>query len=81
MEPVVERVEAQDRPDKAPGRPRSTPPRRTEEGSGYVKLANGITMMRDRDSRSHYIRLEGAVVNVDLVEAVMAEIRRLLEPI
>ena len=81
MEPIVEQSEAMDKPDKSPGRPRVTPPRRTEEGEGYVKLANGITMMRDRDSRSHYIRLEGRVVNVELVELVMAEIKRLLEPI
>lgn len=81
MEPVVERAEALDKPAKAPGRPRSTAPRRMEAGDGYVKLANGITIMRDSDSRGHYIRLEGAVVNIELIEVVMFEIQRLLEPI
>jgi ParB family transcriptional regulator, chromosome partitioning protein len=70
-----------EKPENAPGRPRTTPPRRTEEGDGYVKLANGITMMRDRDSRGYYIRLEGRVVNSEMVDLVMAEIKRLLEPI
>ncbi|MDX5381588.1 MAG: ParB N-terminal domain-containing protein [Rhodobacterales bacterium] len=81
MEPVVERAEALEKPENAPGRPRTSPPRRTEEGDGYVKLANGITMMRDRDSRGYYIRLEGRVVNSEMIDLVMAEIKRLLEPI
>ena len=81
MEPIIVKSEALDKPDKAPGRPRQSPPRRTEEGDTYVRLANGITMMRDRDSRSHYIRLEGRVVNDELIDIVMVEIRRLLEPI
>ena len=38
-------------------------------------------MMRDRDSRSYYIRLEGRVVNSEMIDLVMAEIKRLLEPI
>ena len=81
MEPIIVKSEALDKPLKAPGRPRQSPPRRTEEGENYVRLANGITMMRDRDSRSHYIRLEGRVVNDELIDIVMTEIRRLLEPI
>lgn len=81
MEPTIIKSEAVDKPVKTPGRPRQTPPRRTEVGDTYVKLANGITMVRDRDSRSHYIRLEGRVVNDELIDIVMNEIRRLLEPI
>lgn len=81
LEPIIIKSEAVDKPYKSPGRPRQTPPRRTEVGDTYVKLANGITMVRDRDSRSHYIRLEGRVVNDELIDIVMTEIRRLLEPI
>jgi len=81
VEPVVIQAEALDKPIKSPGRPRIKPPRRAEFGEGYFKLANGITMMRDSDSRGHYIRLEGAVVNVELIEVVMLEIQRLLEAV
>ena len=81
MEPVIVKSEAVDKPSKAPGRPRQSQPRRTEVGDTYVRFANGITMVRDRDSRSHYIRLEGRIVNDELIDIVMTEIRRLLEPI
>ena len=81
MEPIIVKSEALNKPDKAPGRPRHSPPRRTEEGDTYLRLANGITMMRYRDSRSHYFRLEGRVVNDELIDIVMVEMRRLLEPI
>jgi ParB family transcriptional regulator, chromosome partitioning protein len=79
MEPIVIKAEALDKPEKAPGRPRTKPPRPAKYGDGSVRLANGITLLRDTDSRGHYIRLEGAVVNDDLIEVVMDELQRLLE--
>jgi ParB family chromosome partitioning protein len=79
VEPVVLIAEAIDKPQKSPGRPRIKPPMRSEFGDGYFKLANGITMMRDSDTRGHYIRLEGHAVNIELIDVVMLEIQRLLE--
>ncbi|MFU8883286.1 MAG: chromosome partitioning protein ParB, partial [Rhodobacterales bacterium] len=79
MEPVVIRAEALDKPEKAPGRPRSKLPRSAKHGGGYVRLANGITLQRDTDDRGHTIRLEGHAVNDDLIEVVMDELQRLLE--
>ncbi|MCD1627378.1 ParB N-terminal domain-containing protein [Seohaeicola saemankumensis] len=79
VEPVVLQAESLDKPQKSPGRPRIKPPMRSEFGDGYYKLANGITMMRDSDTRGHYIRLEGHAVNIELIDVVMLEIQRLLE--
>jgi ParB family chromosome partitioning protein len=79
MEPIVTKAEALDKPEKAPGRPRSKPQRSVESGDGYVRLANGITLQRDTDSRGHTIRLEGDAVNGEMIEVVMDELQRLLE--
>lgn len=83
LEPVLDRTEAS---LNAPARPKGgrpsapKPPRRTEQGEGYFKLSNGITIQRDTDSRGHFIRLQGYLVNTDMVDSVLFEIRRLLEP-
>jgi len=51
-------------------------------GATYVQSPEMTgALVRDRDSRSHYIRLEGRIVNDELIDIVMTEIRRLLEPI
>lgn len=57
------------------------PPMRSGGGKGYYRLANGITMVWDVDSRGYYIRLEGKVVDVEVVEAAMDGIKHILEPI
>ncbi|MEV8466846.1 ParB/RepB/Spo0J family partition protein [Fluviibacterium sp. DFM31] len=79
MEPLVEKAEADTQPGKKGGRPRkATSPK--ADGPGIYRLDNGITIRRESDSKGYYIRLEGTPVNMDMVEAVMFEVKRLLEP-
>ena len=44
-------------------------------------MANGITMERVGEDDGYSIRLRGSAVDVELVDVVMLEIKRLLEPI
>jgi ParB family chromosome partitioning protein len=80
VEPFVEEAEAAERPPRSGGRPRqaSRPkPMREDE----VELANGISIRRVSDAQGYSIRFYGQAVNSELVDLVMAEIQRLLEPI
>lgn len=60
------------------GKPRQAPAKPDKEGRGRVQTAKGITLLRDTDSRGHFIRLEGAAVDAEMVEGILLEIRRLL---
>ncbi|MGR3609956.1 MAG: ParB/RepB/Spo0J family partition protein [Sulfitobacter sp.] len=83
LEPVIETAEAAlgTRKDGAPGRPRKSPaPTKSDAGPGYYKLESGITLIRDRDSKGYYIRIKGKQVNCEMIDVVMEEIKRLLEP-
>lgn len=67
--------------DDAPkGRKTAAQARRRVERADEVHLANGIVMRREHDGKSHLIRLEGKVVDVMMVEEVMAAVKHLLEP-
>jgi ParB family chromosome partitioning protein len=79
LEPVVEEHEAESLPEsKRGGRPRKAPPRRSREGQ--IALANGISMERIREDDGYAIKFRGPV-DIDMMDAVMLEIKRLLEPI
>lgn len=78
MEPLVEIAEAEVQPGKKGGRPRKAAAP-AADGPGVYRLENGVTIRRESDSKGYYIRLEGNV-DGDMVEAVMFEIKRLLEP-
>jgi ParB family chromosome partitioning protein len=81
MEPVVEIAEAEIREPARGGRPRRAPAAsRQADGPGLYRLDNGITIRRESDSKGYYIRLEGRQINADMVDTVMFEIKRLLEP-
>ncbi len=80
LEPVLGDCEAVSRPDSSRGgRPRAQPRRRHREGE--IALANGITMERISEEDGYSIKFRGRVVDVELMDAVMLEIKRLLEPI
>lgn len=78
LEPIVVEAEQGERPAARGGRPRvaAKPLYGAPE-----KLANGMTMERVAHEDGYSIRLRGRVVDAVLMEAVMAEVRRLLEPI
>jgi ParB family transcriptional regulator, chromosome partitioning protein len=79
LEPILLKAEALEKPSNAPGRPRKFPARRGGEGGFPVRLPNGITMTLGKDKRGHCIRLQGALVDDQLADFVMEEMRRLLE--
>ena len=80
LEAVLAEYEAEQRPEPARGgRPRKAPRRRVREGE--IALANGITMERVSEEDGFSIKFRGRAVDVDLMDAVMLEIKRLLEPI
>lgn len=79
LEPIVEMAEAEIAPGKKGGRPRKAAAPAADR-TGLFRLENGITIRRESDSKGYYIRLEGSVVNSDMVDSVMFEIKRLLEP-
>ncbi|MEM1128973.1 MAG: ParB N-terminal domain-containing protein [Pseudomonadota bacterium] len=82
MEPVLaDAEESLTGPSSRGGRPRkSTRPSTRSEGPGEFRLANGITIKRESDSRGYAIRVTGPHVNLEVIELVMFEIKRLLEP-
>lgn len=75
IEPVVAAAEAQERlPDRG-GRPKL----RFDKPRGKAdSLANGITMERVLHEDGYSIRLRGAVVDIEMIELLMAEIRNSL---
>lgn len=76
MEPIVAAAEAQERvPDHRGGRPKTRfdKPRGTSVG-----LANGISMERVLHEDGYSIRLRGTVVDVEMIELLMADIRNSL---
>lgn len=82
LEEVIARYEAENAAPARPGKARPpAPPRETRYGRNYIQLANGISIVREVDSRGYSIRFEGKVVNSELVDLAMAEIQKLLEPI
>ncbi|QIE42997.1 ParB/RepB/Spo0J family partition protein [Meridianimarinicoccus aquatilis] len=81
LEPIVEIAEAETREPKRGGRPRrSAPEKRPDDGVGIYHLENGISIRRESDTKGYYIRLEGRQIDGELVDTVMFEIKRLLEP-
>jgi ParB family chromosome partitioning protein len=80
IEPVLTASEASLHPPARPKGGRPSTPKRSGQDEGYFKLSNGITLQHDTDSRGHFIRLQGQLVNADMVASVLFEIRRLLEP-
>lgn len=77
LEAVLREAEAEEAPSRTrrarePGKP---------SARGRVDLANGISIRHVIDSRGHSIRVDGRVVDTQMIELIMAEIERLLEPI
>ncbi len=77
----LERVIAEFEPH-APQRSRGGRPRRTDSvsQSGRVELANGLSVERVISDDFYGIRFRGDGVNASLLDTVMLEIQRLLEP-
>jgi ParB family chromosome partitioning protein len=79
MEPLVAESEQALKSPSRGGRPKRGAVR-SDGGPGVYDLGNGIVLRRDRDSKGYYIRIQGNHVDLDMVDTVLFEIRRLLEP-
>ena len=78
LEPIVAEAEAVERLPERGGRPRA----QFSRPSGYQEgLANGITMERVLHEDGYSIRLRGTVVDVEMVNLLMDDLRRLLSPL
>lgn len=78
LEPIVAAAEAIERPGDRGGRPK-TPFARA---SGRVEpLANGISMERVLHEDGYSIRLRGRVVDAEMVDLLMDDLRRRLAPL
>lgn len=80
IEPVVDQYESGTRDPRKGGRPRKT----TCPDHGWIdgqtlRTTSGITLHRSRDGSTHILRLEGAALNNDWMDSLMAEIRAFLE--
>ena len=80
LEPILAAHEAEIRPEPGRGgRPRIASRPRIREGQ--IELANGITMERVSEEDGYSIKFRGRAVDVEMMDAVMLEIKRLLEPL
>ena len=81
LEAVVLEAEGGLRNVQRGGRPKLAKSVQRPVRAAEIRLANGISISRETDSRGYAIRFSGPLVNLDLIETVMREIERLLEPI
>ena len=80
LEPVIARAEDVPRSQPKGGRPRSKAPVSYGWIDGQtIRTASGITNRRAQDGQAHVLRLEGAAIDEDLMDSLMAEIQALLE--
>jgi ParB family chromosome partitioning protein len=61
------------------GRPKSTPPAVGWKNADTLVLSSGVTLRKGRDSQGYTIRIEGAGVDSELLDSIMAELQFLLE--
>ena len=78
LEPIVAEAEAVERLPEKGGRPKTQFSRPSGQQEG---LANGITMERVLHEDGYSIRLRGAVVDVEMVNLLMDDLRRRLSPL
>lgn len=83
LEPIITAAEAIERQGPTVGRPRSPNTRAPlARPSGRIEdLANGISMERVLHEDGYSIRLRGRVVDIEMIELMMSELRRRLSPL
>jgi len=81
LEPLILAAETEGSDPARGGRPRaSAPPARRPVPGDTVPLANGMSVRREHDGKNYLIRFSGKNVDAGLIDTVMLEIQRLLEP-
>ncbi|TGN39680.1 chromosome partitioning protein ParB, partial [Paracoccus liaowanqingii] len=79
IEPVIRIEDGGVRDPSRGGRPKKLPPVTGWIDDRTLRTSSGVTIRRAQDSRGHVIRLEGEVLNGELMDSLMLEIRALLE--
>ncbi|WP_103173576.1 ParB N-terminal domain-containing protein [Paracoccus sp. SY] len=80
LEPVIVQAETAPRSPSRGGRPRA---RQTAQygwiDDQTIRTSSGVTIRHARDGKAHVLRIEGSMIDNDLMESLMLEIRALLE--
>lgn len=80
IEPVLQGFESAPRDPGRGGRPKTKqPPQYGWLDDQTLRSTSGITITRGRDGKAHVLRLEGDLLNNDLIETLMLEVRALLD--
>lgn len=79
VEPVLQELEEGPRDARRGGRPRALAPSSGWVNDETVRTTSGVVIRRSRDSKGYILKLEGEVLNDDLMDSLMAEIRSLLD--
>ncbi|WP_299882856.1 ParB/RepB/Spo0J family partition protein, partial [uncultured Sulfitobacter sp.] len=79
LEPTVIVSEEAGKPGKKKRPKTPTAVTQPKQGRGYHQLSNGISLMWDMDRSGYYIRLEGEMVDADVLEAAMDGLKRVLD--
>ena len=80
LEPVIVQAEMAPRSPSRGGRPRARQP--AQYGwidDQTIRTSSGVTIRHARDGKAHVLRIEGSMIDNDLMESLMLEIRALLE--
>ncbi|MDS9469976.1 ParB N-terminal domain-containing protein [Paracoccus sp. MBLB3053] len=77
IEPVLEAAEETPREPRRGGRPRSAAPR-SSWSDDLTRTNSGITIRQGREGKAYVLRLEGELLNDELIDSLVAEIRALL---
>lgn len=78
LEPIIAGSEAGERRPERGGRPKAPS---AKPASPAYALANGVTMERVQHEDGYSIRLRGTVVNGEMTDLLMDQLRRLLPPL
>ena len=78
LESVLTRLEADATPNRARGGRPAGRVRKTESVTA-IELSNGISVVRSKDAQGHVLRLRGPGLDDKVVDAVIAEVRHILE--
>jgi len=79
MHAIIAEYEDQPRDTSRGGRPRAGAPRKRRNDPAVIETSTGFILRRETDTRGHLIRFEGRAVDVEMVNALMLELQRLLE--
>ncbi|WP_424968878.1 ParB N-terminal domain-containing protein [Dinoroseobacter sp. S375] len=79
LELVVSEADEMPRKVKRMGRPKMSVPAAGWHGRDVLQTSTGVTIRRETDGKGYLLRLEGRSINADSMEAIMVQIRNLLE--